>query len=123
MAGSARTKVLVAEDEALIRLMLVDALEEEGFEPLEAENVAEAIVHLERHQDIALVISDIRMPGDLDGVDLARWIRARRPGVKIVLASGFVSGLDQEALGDTVDHFASKPYRVDDLIRDARRLL
>ena len=121
--GAARSKLLVAEDEALIRLMLVDALEDDGFDVLEAENVAEAIAMLERHDDIRLVISDIRMPGDRDGIDLARWVRTSRPGVKVVLASGYVSTLDQPALAGTVDHFASKPYRIEELIGQVRRLL
>ena len=120
--GSTR-KVLVAEDEALIRLMLVDALEDEGFTVLEAENVAEAITILGRNEDVCLVISDIRMPGDQDGVDLARWVRASRPTVRIVLASGYVSGLDQAGLRGTVDHFASKPYRIEELIAQVRQLL
>ena len=120
---AARSKLLVAEDEALIRLMLVDALEDDGFEVLEAENVAEAIAVLERHEDIRLVISDIRMPGERDGIDLARWVRTSRPAVKVVLASGYVSTLDQPALAGTVDHFASKPYRIEELIGQVRRLL
>lgn len=80
--------VLIVEDELLIRLALREHLQECGFSVLEAANAAEAIGVMESHDEIDLVFSDVRMPGDMDGIGLAAWIVERWPGLPVMLTSG-----------------------------------
>jgi CheY-like chemotaxis protein len=121
--GSAKQAILVVEDEALIRLMLVEALEDDGYPVFEADNAAAAVALLQGNGTIAMVVSDVRMPGDMDGIGLAYWIRANRPGTKILLASGYVSAADQRDLAASIDGFVGKPYRIPDMIRQIAGLL
>lgn len=81
--------VLVVDDEPAIRLALACHLEEKGFEVCEAGSAAEAIAILEEPGRIVnLIFSDVRMPGEMDGIGLSRWIFENRPNVAVILASG-----------------------------------
>jgi DNA-binding NtrC family response regulator len=83
------TRVLVVDDEALIRMAMADHLESAGFAVVEAANAADAIAILSRPDcDVNLVFSDVRMPGDLDGVGLGKWVLQNHPDIPIILASG-----------------------------------
>ena len=100
--------VLVVEDEALIRLDMVDCLEEAGFSVEEAASADEAIIILERRTDIRLIFTDIDMPGSMDGLKLAAYVRDRWPPIKIIVTSGHVSvNTDHIPVGG---RFFSKPY-------------
>jgi len=109
--------VLIVEDDYLIRLNIASFLEGEGFEVYEADDAAEAIRSLELHEEIRLVFTDVDMPGWMNGLALAHYIRGRWPPVKIVVTSGYVkarqNGLPEEAL------FIEKPY---DAARVAEKL-
>jgi DNA-binding NtrC family response regulator len=73
----------------VIRLALAVHLEEKGFEVREAGNAADAVTILEEPGCIVnLVFSDVRMPGEMDGIGLSRWIFENRPNVAVILASG-----------------------------------
>src|SRR5258708_38028808 len=80
--------VLIVEDEFLLRMDAVDMIAAAGFEAVEAANADEAIKILEARRDITVVFTDIQMPGSMDGVKLARAVRAPRPPIKIVSTSG-----------------------------------
>jgi DNA-binding NtrC family response regulator len=80
--------VLVVDDEALIRLNACDAIEVAGHTVLEARNADEAITLLEAHPEIGVVVTDIQMPGSMDGVGLAQLIDSRWPGMPIIVSSG-----------------------------------
>ena len=81
--------ILVVDDEVLIRMVLSDYLQDCGFKVLEAGTAAEAIAVLEADTSaIDLVFSDISMPGEWDGIALARWIRTNRPELLVLLTSG-----------------------------------
>jgi CheY-like chemotaxis protein len=112
--------VLVVEDEPLIRLGLASTLEDEGYQVLEASNASEAVRALERHPEIEFVITDVNMPGAMDGVELARSVRARDPAVHLIIVSGArnVSGDD---LPDRAV-FLSKPYQDLTLLRTMARM-
>ena len=91
MGGSAgqRQVVLVVEDEPIIRFGLALHLEQSGFEVREAESAQDAIAVLKEPGCIInLVFSDVRMPGELDGIGLSRWIFENRPNIAVILASG-----------------------------------
>ena len=77
--ASTRQVVLIVEDEALVRMIAVDMIEEAGFEILEAANADEAILLLEARRDITVLFTDIEMPGSMDGLRLAQAVRGRWP--------------------------------------------
>jgi len=82
--------VLVVEDDAILRLHALDIVEEAGFTAIEAKNADEAIAILESRSDIALLFTDVNMPGSMDGLKLAQAVRNRWPPIKIVVVSGHV---------------------------------
>ena len=80
--------ILVVDDEALIRMSISDFLQECGFNVLEASNAAEALEMIQSDQSVLdLVFSDVRMPGELDGFGLSKWIRENRPDLPVILLS------------------------------------
>ena len=105
---TAKSAVLVVEDEALVRMDLVANLEASGYQTFEASSAAEAIDVLERHPAIRVVFTDIEMPGTMDGLELARYVRGRWPPTIIVISSGKVQPKKDE-MPDGV-WFLAKPY-------------
>jgi CheY-like chemotaxis protein len=85
-----RPAVLVVEDDFLIRLGAVEMIEAAGFDVVEAANADKAMEILEVRLDIAVVFTDIQMPGSMDGLKLAAEIKGRWPPIKIVATSGIV---------------------------------
>jgi CheY-like chemotaxis protein len=115
---NARSTILVVEDEVLLRLMTADQLREAGYTVIEAANANEAAEVL-RTTPVGLVISDIRMPGSMDGAGLARLVRSEYPAIKILLTSGHLS----EAGCAQHDGFFRKPYDVLEIIRHIKSLI
>jgi DNA-binding response OmpR family regulator len=107
-------KLLVVEDEALIRLGLANDLQDAGYEVTEAGNATEAIAILEADASIRLVITDVDMPGGMDGVRLARYIRHRWPPIQLIVVSGKFS-VDVGAL-PTGSKFLGKPHGPGELL-------
>lgn len=107
---ASRKIVLVVDDEPMIRMALADHLEGKGFEVREAGNAAEAIAILQESGCIVnLVFSDVRMPGEMDGLGLSRWIFENRPNIPVILASGDLG--KTTAMGDLCGAEAmTKPY-------------
>ena len=103
-----RLVVLIVEDEFLLRLDAVDMIVAAGFDAIEAASADEAIEILESRPDIAVVFTDIQMPGSMDGLKLARAVRGRWPPIKIVATSGQidVKAVDLPEGG----RFLPKPY-------------
>lgn len=101
-------KILVVEDEPLIRLGVVFLFEDAGYTVSEAANADEAIRRLEADPDIHLVVTDVDMPGSMDGIKLAHFVRHRWPPVRLIVVSGKV-GVKPEQLPDGVQFFP-KPY-------------
>jgi len=98
--------VLVVDDEALIRMLIIETLRDAGFDVLEAEDASSALEVLRRTPDVALLCTDVRMPGDLDGVDLALRVAAWRPDVRLMIISASNPG-DARLSGVT---FLAKPF-------------
>jgi len=110
----------VVEDDAMVRAMAVDALEEEGFEVLEAPSADYALSLLESRSDIGVVFTDVTMPGTLNGFDLARLVRSRYPRIHVLVSSGALpSGFSGEAPDA---RFVPKPYRMSDVVRIIRHM-
>src|SRR5207245_11609389 len=80
--------VLIVEDEMVLRMRAVDMVEDAGYTPLEALDAAEAVAILESRSDVALMCTDIQMPGPMDGLGLAHAVHERWPAIKIIVVSG-----------------------------------
>jgi CheY-like chemotaxis protein len=114
--------VLVVEDDFLLRMDAANIIKDAGFDVLEASNADEAIAILESRNDVAVVFTDIQMPGSMDGLKLARAVRGRWPPIKIVTTSGqcVVEASDLPEGG----RFLPKPYspmQVSGLLRELTR--
>ena len=106
-------KVLVVEDNVLIRLTIVDALREAGFEVLEA-GTAEDAINMMNEDTIHLLFTDIQLPGKLTGIDVAHAVTKRFPDAGIIVVSGRLSPKDI-ALPSGAEFFA-KPYSSDTIV-------
>ena len=84
---ASRPTVLIVEDEFLIAISAATVFQKAGFETVEASNADEAIAILKK-RDVDLIFTDVRMPGSMDGLKLARYVRDRWPPVKIMVTSG-----------------------------------
>ena len=104
-------KVLVVEDEVLLRMNIVGVLEQRGFAVLEAENATRAIEILVQHPDVQVMFTDIDMPGGVDGLKLAAMVRDRWPPIKIVYTSGYRKQADLQLPVES--QFFAKPYNPD----------
>ena len=83
-----RTVVLVVDDEPLIRWSLGDDLRDQGFHVLEASDADEAIATIMGNPEIEAIVTDIDMPGTMDGLKLAAFVRERWPPIRIIVTSG-----------------------------------
>lgn len=103
-----RHSILIVEDEPLLRIDIVDMMEDEGFNTLEAASADTALLLLESDKAITVLCTDIDMPGSMDGLALAQIVRQRWPKVAIVVASGHHHP-DETELPDR-SRFVPKPY-------------
>lgn len=114
--------VLVVEDEVLIRFDISDHLRAEGYEVLEASTVQQAIDILSGARPVALVFTDVQMPGALNGLDLANYVMTHHPQIKVLVTSGHIRASEMpQRLGRLIE----KPYHPGEivgLIRNALRL-
>jgi DNA-binding response OmpR family regulator len=116
--------LLVVEDEFLIRAMLSDYLQECGYKVLEASTGDEALAIIENVDVVIdLVLTDIRMPGSIDGFALARWIRGNRPDMNVMLASGDAKKADAAKELCEKAHLFEKPYDLDAVVARIRATL
>nr|WP_269769682.1 response regulator [Sphingomonas sp. MA1305] len=79
---------MIVEDEALVRFDLVDFFTHAKWRVFEAENADEAIAILDEHKEIRVVLTDVQMPGSMDGVKLAHYVRERFPPTVLFVVSG-----------------------------------
>jgi len=106
--------VLVVEDEPLIRMDAADFIKGAGYEVLEAAHADEAMAILSARQDIAVVFTDIEMPGSMDGIKLAHSVRLDWPLVIVVVASGRVVPREGDLPANV--RYLKKPYRPAEVI-------
>jgi CheY-like chemotaxis protein len=107
------TKILAVEDEALVRLLVVEALETAGYEVLEAPDGEAALSILRNTPDIALIVSDVRMPR-LDGYALALAVRKVWPGIGFLLMTGYSEATRPAELASV--KILNKPFDPDRLV-------
>lgn len=112
-------RVLIVEDDALVMESARELFQAMGYAILQASDGASALRVLQRDGEVDVLFSDVMMPNGMTGLDLAREVRQRYPGIKIILASGFPQPAMQ---GEGLNEFAfvGKPYRLSDLARQLR---
>jgi two-component sensor histidine kinase/CheY-like chemotaxis protein len=113
--------VLVVEDEMLLRMRAVDIVEDAGFNAVEANSADQALSILESRSDIALLFSDVQMPGTMDGLKLAHAVHHRWPSIKIILVSGQVTLSEWERPADS--RFFGKPLEVKQMIAELQEMV
>jgi PAS domain S-box-containing protein len=115
--------VLVVEDNAGLRRIVVRQLSEAGYRVLEAADAEAAMAVIDSPEPIHLLLTDIVMPGAMDGRDLARIASARRPLLRTLLTSGFPDARLGGSGSPTDARLLSKPYRKQELRRAVREVL
>jgi CheY-like chemotaxis protein len=113
--------VLVVEDEMLLRMRAVDMVEDAGYTSLEAVDADQAVAILESRSDIALVLTDIQMPGSMDGLGLAHAVHERWPPIKIILVSGQLRPKDIEIPANS--RFFGKPIEANVMIAQMQSMI
>jgi CheY-like chemotaxis protein len=111
--------ILLVEDEVLIRLVAAEFLREEGYTVLEAADAVEALVLFSSGHSLDLVITDVRMPGELDGLKLSYIMKEAKPDLPVALASGHF-GADED---HPADRFLRKPYTPQELLGVVNELI
>ena len=106
--------VLLVEDDAEVATLVEEMLRTIGYDVVHARSAKAALGALADGRRIDLVFSDVMMPGGTNGIELAKEVRRRRPGVPIVLSSGFAESVAGEAHALAIP-LLRKPYRVDEL--------
>jgi nitrogen-specific signal transduction histidine kinase/FixJ family two-component response regulator len=116
--------ILVVEDNSKLRQVVVKQLSGLGFHVLEVDNAKTALDLIKSRVNVDLLFTDVVLPGDMDGIALAREVVARRPGIKVLLTSGFPGALlaDAQEMGETL-RLLNKPYRKDELTHAVREAL
>jgi YesN/AraC family two-component response regulator len=109
--GDAAKVILVVEDEVIVRMDVALSLEAEGYRVIQAANAEEALALLQTQTPVHLVLTDINMPGPIDGLQLATEVRMQLPDVKIVMMSGHINELPS-----SVDALVAKPFPMDKLL-------
>src|ERR1700758_3391732 len=114
--------ILVVEDESDVREVLVDAISDEGYITVGAATGDEAVELLEV-PDLGMVVTDINLPGQRDGIDVAVAARRVHPGIPVLFISGRHWRLaDAEKVGGPAA-FLCKPFSLTTLLRDLDRLM
>ena len=111
--------IMIVEDELLLRLDLANQLHSAGFEIIEAQSGDEAVKILATNIDVDLILTDIRMPGQVDGLGLVSFVKRQERRIKVILLSAYV-----EADSDSpADASFAKPVRIEVLLAKIRQLL
>lgn len=118
--GNVRKCVLVVEDDPIILMNTADIIERAGYDVLEASSADEALAKLEANPQIAVMVTDVEMPGPMNGLRLAFLVRNRWPPLHIIVVSGHVRLGDNE-LPERAQ-FIGKPYltsEIEEALRSA----
>jgi CheY-like chemotaxis protein len=116
-----RIVVLIVEDDVLIRMAMASQLHDAGFDVVEAMSAADAIRILEKDTSIDALVSDISMPGAMDGISLVHSVHDRWPAIKLIVASGSSNATSSDL--PTGCRYLAKPYEVRQLIATLRGLV
>ncbi|NMX93220.1 MULTISPECIES: response regulator [unclassified Pseudomonas] len=116
---SVASTILVVEDDAIVRMLIIDVLEELEFKVLEAADAEAALAFIEDgNKVIDLMMTDVGLPG-MDGKELAQRTRVLRPELPILLASGYAENIDLPAGVQMI----AKPFSIDQLRDKVKSML
>lgn len=113
--------ILIVDDDDLLRQLLAELFTSEGFAVIEAENANQALERLEQTSNVGLLVTDVQMPGELDGVALVHTVRRRWPNIASIISSG--SFKPQRGEIPPQVRFISKPWRPSDMLQQASEAL
>ena len=116
-----RPVVLLVDDDPLLRFFASDLLDDAGFEVIETGRTDEAVMSLEVRDDVRVILTDIHMPGPLDGLDLAHLVHRRWPGILVLVVSGVTRPSAAELPGG--GRFIAKPYEGSTLLHHLREMI
>ncbi len=119
--AQAHRKILIVEDDALVRMSGIDMLEAAGFEVIDAASADDAIAILERAPEVQLLFTDVDMPGSMNGLELAALVHERWPNVRLLVTSGHhhIANSDVPDAGC----FVPKPYSSMTIVNQITTLL
>lgn len=115
--------LLLVEPEIRVRLPVANYLRECGYRVLEASSASEAQAIWEMEPQIDVVLTDVDLPGTMNGFALAHWLRQARPGVRVVLTSGSAAMARMAEDACESGPHLRKPYAQEDLLRHIQQLL
>jgi CheY-like chemotaxis protein len=121
VADDSSATILVVEDDADVRIAVVQVLEFSGYKVLSARDGPEALSVLDQNPGIELVFSDLVMPEGMSGLELVREAQRTRPDLKILLTSGYSARAVEESGSDLP--LIKKPYRLAEVVRRVREVL
>jgi DNA-binding NtrC family response regulator len=112
--------MLVVEDEEFLRELITEFFSGQGFQVLAAADADEAMRFLQApDRDIAILLSDVRMPGSMDGIQLADWVHGHAPDLPVLLASGYHGRDDYDGRYEILP----KPYALTEMLARVQRCL
>ena len=111
--------VLVVEDEGLVRELIVETLREAGCAVTEAASADEAVCALKRAAAPDILVTDVKLPGTMNGIALAERIRRTLPRMKVIVTSGHAAPEDARNVADC---FLAKPFALKELVGEVRML-
>jgi CheY-like chemotaxis protein len=111
--------VLIVEDEVVVRILLAEALRQAGCEVIEAANADEALAVLLAATSPDVLVTDVKMPGEMDGFELAGLVRLAKPELKVIVTSGHAG---PEGALRVADAFLPKPYDLGRLVGQVQAL-
>ena len=107
--------VLVVEDEVFIRMSTVATLEDAGYSVLEAQDSADALRVLASHDEVRIIVTDVRMPGEMDGLGLVAWLQRERPALCALVVSA--NSCAEAAYKAGARAFLPKPFLAQSIVR------
>ena len=113
-----RVKILVVEDDPLVRIVAAEALLDAGFEVVEAESGPEALENCKKAPDV--LFADVRLPGNITGWDIAEHCREKNPEIPVIYATGYSETKPRPVTGSIC---FQKPYTPQQLVSDFRELV
>ena len=111
--------MLVVEDEGLVRELIVETLREAGCAVTEAASADEAVRTLKETAAPDILVTDVKLPGQMNGIDLAERVRRTLPRMKVIVTSGHAP---PESARFVADAFLAKPFALKELVGEVRHL-